>query len=64
MKTPIALSMLLSPFSLPHDERWVLPLALGLFALLAVFSAWWVLPLALGALLCAAHRHCVSVRAE
>ena len=40
MKTPIALSMLLSPFSLPHDERWVLPLALGLFALLAVFSAW------------------------
>ena len=44
MKTPIALSMLLSPFSLPHDERWVL--------------------LALGALLCAAHRHCVSVRAE
>ncbi len=45
MKTPIALSMLLSPFSLPHDERWVLPLALG-------------------DLLCAAHRHCVSVRAE
>ena len=40
MKTPIALSMLLSPFSLPHDERWMLPLALGLFALLAVFSAW------------------------
>ena len=40
MKTPIALSMLLSPFSLPHDERWVLPLALGLFALLAVFSTW------------------------
>ena len=31
MKNPIALSMLLSPFSLPHDERWVLPLALGLF---------------------------------
>ena len=28
MKTPIALSMLLSPFSLPHDERW------------AVFSTW------------------------
>ena len=28
MKTPIALSMLLSPFSLPHDERWVLPFAL------------------------------------
>ena len=27
MKTPIALSMLLSPFSLPHDERWVPPLA-------------------------------------
>ena len=27
MKTPIALSMLLSPFSLPHDERWVLPLS-------------------------------------
>ena len=24
MKTPIALSMLLSPFSLPHDERWLL----------------------------------------
>ena len=45
MKTPIALSMLLSPFSLPHDERWVLPLVLD-------------------ALLCAAHRHCVSVRAE
>ena len=45
MKTPIALSMLLRPFSLPHDERWVLPLALG-------------------ALLCAAHRHCVAVRAE
>ena len=40
MKTPIALSMLLSPFSLLHDERWVLPLALGLFVLLAVFSAW------------------------
>lgn len=40
MKTPIALSMLLSPFSLPHDERWVPPLALGLFALLAVFYAW------------------------
>ena len=40
MKTSLALSMLLSPFSLPHDERWVLPLALGLFALLAVFSAW------------------------
>ena len=28
MKTPIALSMLLSPFFFPHDERWVLPLAL------------------------------------
>lgn len=25
MKTPIALSMLLSPFSLPHDERWCCP---------------------------------------
>ena len=25
MKTPIALSMLLSPFSLPHDERWGCP---------------------------------------
>ena len=36
MKIPIALSMLLSPFSLPHDERWVLPLALG--ALLCVLS--------------------------
>ena len=45
MNTPIALPMMLSPFSLPHDERGVLPLALD-------------------ALLCAAHRHCVSVRAE
>ena len=25
MNTPIALPMMLSPFSLPHDERWVLP---------------------------------------
>ena len=40
MKIPIALTMLASPFSLPHDERWVLPLTLGLFALLAVFSVW------------------------
>ena len=31
MKTPIALSMLLSPFSLPHDERWCCPLRSALY---------------------------------
>lgn len=40
MKIPVALSMLASPVSLPHDERWVLPIALGFFALLTVFYAW------------------------
>ena len=40
MKIPIALTMLAGPFSLPHDERWVLPIAFGLFVLLTVFSAW------------------------
>ena len=40
MKIPIALTMLAGPFSLPHDERWVLPIAFGLFVLLTVFFAW------------------------
>ena len=40
MKLPVALSMLASPFSLPHDERWVLPIALGFFALLTVYFTW------------------------
>ncbi len=40
MKIPVALTMLASPFSLPHDERWILPIELGFFALLAVYFAW------------------------
>ncbi len=40
MKLPIALTMLASPFSLPHDERWILPIALGFFALLTVYFTW------------------------
>lgn len=40
MKIPVALTMLASPFSLPHDERWVLPIALGFFALLTVYFTW------------------------
>ena len=40
MKIPIVLSMLASSFSLPHDERWVLPIALGFFALLTVYFTW------------------------
>ena len=37
MNIPVALTMLASPFSLAHDERWVLPIALGFFALLTVY---------------------------
>ena len=37
MKIPVALTMLASPFSLPHDERWILPIALGFFTLLTVY---------------------------
>ena len=40
MKLPVALTMLASPFSLPHNERWILPIALGFFALLAVYFTW------------------------
>ena len=40
MKIPVALTMLASPFSLPHDERWILPIALGFFALLTVYFTW------------------------
>lgn len=39
MKIPVALTMLASPFSLPHNERWILPIALGFFALLTVYFA-------------------------
>lgn len=40
MNIPVALTMLASPFSLAHDERWVLPIALGFFALLTVYFTW------------------------
>lgn len=40
MKIPVALTMLASPFSLPHDERWILPIALGVFTLLTVYFTW------------------------
>ena len=40
MKIPVALTMLASPFSLPHNERWVLPIALGFFTLLTVYFTW------------------------
>ena len=40
MKIPVALTMLASPFSLPHNERWILPIALGFFALLTVYFTW------------------------
>lgn len=40
MKIPVALTMLASPFSLPHDERWILPIALGFFTLLTVYFTW------------------------
>ncbi len=40
MKAPIAFTILSSPFTLSHDERWILPLFLGFFALLAVCFAW------------------------
>lgn len=40
MKLPVALSMLASPFSLPHNERWILPIALGFFTLLTVYFTW------------------------
>ena len=42
MKIPVALTMLASPFSLPHNERWILPIALGFFTLLTVyFTVFW-----------------------
>lgn len=37
MKIPVALTMLASPFSLPRNERWILPIALGFFTLLTVY---------------------------
>ena len=37
MNIPVASTMLASPFSLPHDERWILPIALGFFTLLTVY---------------------------
>ena len=40
MRVPIAFTILSSPFTLSHDERWILPLFLGFFALLAVYFAW------------------------
>ncbi len=40
MKIPVALTMLASPFSLPHNERWILPIALGFFTLLTVYFTW------------------------
>ena len=40
MKLPVALTMLTSPFSLPHDECWILPIALGFFTLLTVYFTW------------------------
>ena len=36
MKIPVALTVLASPVSLPHDGRWILTIALGFFPLLAV----------------------------
>ena len=40
MKIPVALTMLASPFSLPHNERWILPIELGFFTLLTVYFTW------------------------
>ena len=40
MKIPVALTMLASPFSLPHNERWILPIARGFFTLLTVYFTW------------------------
>ena len=40
MNIPVASTMLASPFSLPHDERWILPIALGFFTLLTVYFTW------------------------
>ena len=40
MKLPVALAVLASPFSLSHDERWVLRIALGFFTLLTVYFTW------------------------
>lgn len=40
MKIPVALTMLASPFSLPHNERWILHIALCFFTLLTVYFTW------------------------
>ena len=34
MKMPIAIEMLSAPFTLAKDERWIIPIVLGLFAVL------------------------------
>ena len=39
MKMPIAIEMLSAPFTLAKDERWIIPIVLGLFAVLIFFGA-------------------------
>ena len=39
MKMPIAIEMLSGPFTLPKDEKWIIPIVLGLFAVLIFFGA-------------------------
>ena len=39
MKMPIALAMLTGLFTLAKDERWIIPIALGFFALLSLIGA-------------------------
>lgn len=39
MKIPIAIEMLSGPFTLPKDEKWIIPIVLGLFAVLIFFGA-------------------------
>ena len=39
MKMPIAIEMLSAPFTLAKDEKWIIPIVLGLFLLLTLFGA-------------------------
>ena len=39
MKIPVSIEMLSAPFTLAKDEKWIIPIVLGLFLLLTLFGA-------------------------
>ena len=39
MKMPVAIEMMSAPFTLAKDEKWIIPIVLGLFLLLTLFGA-------------------------